>query len=432
MDAHTTPCRPPAAVTVARRAGAALLLATLWASGWAPPAAAQSGPDAVVRRPDGRVDGVCGASCSADPFEPAYDADCFSCDVLEPPAPKRACAGAGPCEIHEGIVRMGAMVEAGRYDDRTMREVVLAYWRGSAWDVAASWGASALDGYVAYAVVRAALRFDAELDRHPTTRMATACMLRDHAGRGVPTEAGTGRRRFHGAADPWNSWSEDFMGFALGAAAADAWLRTRDTAGGYHDEYREMVGEAVEWAFSATADGGPVTLTVGSDPDPANPGPGPSVMLRNHAEYSPVYAMAILKHVADLNAVAREAGLPPYVTCATKPATFDALYRWVLTKVEPNPAGPGYVFRTDGCQRWDGVMSYCDDRPGDPAGGSGDQREPGHYPLAWSLPELCVAGGLEAVSAECGWTGPAGLEQAPHNYVYNCVFADDAVTAATR
>jgi len=149
-------------------------------------------------------------------------------------------------------------------------------------------------------------------------------------------------------------------------------------------------------------------------------------MLRNHGEYSPVYAMVILKHVADVNAVYRAAGLPPYVTCASKPATYDALYRWVLGKTEPNPEGAGWVFRTDGCQRSDGVLSHCDDRPGDPSGTGGHQREPGHYPLARSLPDLCVSEGLERFSAQCDWYGPAGIQQKPHNYAFNCVLTGDA------
>ena len=439
MDTHSTPRRPPASTSnhpssaaVAR--GALLLLTVSALAG--PSSAAAQGPPGPLHRPVDRrplpwcnaeaLDGVCDASCSGDPFDADFDADCFSCDQLAPPSPKPACAIPGePCEIHEAINRLGSMVERGTYDDRVMREIVMAYWSSSAWDLSVNWGASALDGYVVYAMARTALEFKGDLDEHPTTRMAIECVLRDHAGRGVPVSASGSERRFHGAGNAWNTWSEDYMGFALGFAAADTWLRTSPTIEPYVDEYFGSVQEAVDRAFSVTESGGPATLTLEHDPDPANPDVGPSLMLRNHSENSPVYAIVIVKHVADINNLYRAAGLPPYFTCDSKPATFDALYHWVLGKIEANPIGAGFVFRSDGCERRDGVLSYCDDRPGDPPHSGGTRREPGHYPLARSLPDLCVAEGLEYFSATCDWLGPAGIRQAPHNYYFNCVFAEE-------
>jgi len=372
---------------------------------------------------------MCDSSCSGDPLTAFYDADCFSCELFTPPEPKRACKTHGePCEIHEGIDRLGSMVESGRYDERIMREVVMAYWDESAWDLSVNWGASSLDGYVVYAMVRTAFEFGPALDDHPTTRLAMECVLRDHADRGIPKSASNGKRRFHGPLDPWNTWSEDYMGFALGYAAADAWLATPADATWYADEYHDRVQEAVEMAYSISEDGGPPTLILDHDPDPANPNPGTSLMLRNHSENSPVYAMVIIKHAADINGIYLAAGLPPYFTCSNKPATFDALYGWVLGKIEPNPVGAGYVFRNDGCERTDGLLSYCDDRPGDPPGSGGNRREPGHYPLARALPDLCVSDGLEYFSAACDWYGPAGIPQARHNYYFNCVFPEEVGT----
>jgi len=440
MDTHTTLHRSPASTTTVDRLDAtagrgALLLLTLAATAWATWAPAQTTsemrPRPAERRPvvtcgGDQLDGVCAAWCSGNPLERLYDADCFSCDQLTPPEPKRACMTPDePCEIHEGIARLGMMVASGRYDDRLMRDTVLAYWDASAWDLSVHWGASSLDGFVVYSVVRAALEFEPLLENHPTTRMAMACMLRDHADRGVPTTADNGRRMFHGGATAWNSWSEDYIGFAVGLAAADAWLSAKDDTGEYFDDYYASVGDAIDAAFSVSDGAGPLTLTVTDDPDPDSTVDGPSVMLRNHGEYSPVYATVVLKHLTDVNAIYRAAGLPPYVTCDSKPATFDDLYRWLLGKIEPNPEGAGYVFRSDGCQRSDGQLSYCDDRPGDPPGTAGAWREPGHYPLAASLPELCVAEGIEMFSASCEWVGPAGIEQTPYSWVFNCVFTEE-------
>jgi hypothetical protein len=444
MDTHTTSRRSPASTWTSLIAGSAargaLLLSTVAALAWTPWAGAQTLGGLHRRTVDARhharcggdaLDGACPASCSGDPLDGSYDADCFSCDLFTPPEPKPACAVPDePCEIHEGINRLGALVESGVYDDRILREVALAYWDSEAWDLSTNWGGSALDGYVAYSVVRAGLEFRQELARHPTTRLAMECALRDHAGRGIPVTAHNGTRRFHGPRSSWNTWSEDYMGFALGYAAADAWLRTSSTTAGYFDEYYELVREAVDAAFSVTEDGMPETLTQDHDGDPADHGPGPTLMLRNHGENSPVYATVILKHLTDVNSLYRAAGLPPYFTCDSKPATYDELYRWVLGKIEPNPEGAGFVFRSGACQREDGSLSSCDDRPGDPPGSGGHRREPGHYPLARTLPDLCIAEGLEFFSASCGWYGPAEIEQAPHNYYFNCVFPEEVGTWA--
>jgi len=215
------------------------------------------------------------------------------------------------------------------------------------------------------------------------------------------------------------------MGFALGYAAADSWLATTPTHGAdYLGEYFDKVEEAVEQAFSVDEEP-PLRLTLETDPDPRASGSDPVVMIRNHDEYSPVYATVLLKHVADINNIYRAAGLPPRFTCANKPATYDDLYRWMVSKIEPHPEGAGFVFRDDGCERNDSSMSYCDDRPGDPAGSPGFKREPGHYPLAEYLPDLCVGEDLEYFSFSCGKQGPAGIDQAPHNYVFNCIFTDE-------
>ena len=438
MDTRSTPHRSPASTSTvaagrAIRRGVILFLIA-GCTTWAVSTDAQTAPDRRSRRGIARanavcggdtLDGVCSDSCSGRPWETNYDADCFSCDQFVSPEPKRACRTPGePCEIHEGISRLGEMVESGAYDDSLMRGVVLAYWDEAAWDLSTHWGASSLDGYVVYAVVRSALEYESEVAQRPTTMMALECALRDHADRGLPTMKNNGERWFHGAPTDWNSWSEDYMGFALGYAAADAWFSSPAAEGDYYDQYYDRVEQAAAMAFSI-GDGTLHTLVREVDPDPAAGTSGPSVMMRNHDEYSPVYAMAILKHVADVNNVYRAAALPPRFTCSNKPSTFDALFRWVAGKIEPNPLGAGYVFRSDGCQRQDGELSYCDDRPGDPSGSAGSRREPGHYPLADYLPDLCVAEDLEYFSASCEWVGPAGIEQTSHNYVFNCVFTGE-------
>ena len=439
MDTQHARSSSPAAALVDSRwtktQFAAHFLVILTLIAWSAMVAAQSPPTAGPRSSGNRqrglcggdsLDGICAAPCSGDPFNGRYDADCFSCGQLPSPQPKHACRTPDqPCEIHEGIIKMGAMVESASYDDAVMRGTVFAYWDGSSWDLTQHWGASALDGYVVYSVVRAALEFRTEIEDRPTTRMALECMLRDHASREVPTRSNNGSRWFHGGKNEWNSWSEDFMGFALGFAAADAWLATTPTETPYNDEYYSRVEETVDVAYGTDAQG-PFALTLALDPDPLSSGGEPVVMIRNHNEYSPVYATVLLKHVADINNLYLAAGLPPRFTCDNKPDTFDDLYRWVTSKIEPNLNGGGYVFRNSSCERKDGEMSVCDDRPGDPQGSPGFQREPGHYPLARYLPALCVDDGLEFFSASCDRQGPAGLNQAPHNYVFNCVFADSA------
>ena len=437
MDTHTTHRRSPASATQASsftrtRRGTVVLLALMVAM-WGISASAQT-----VRGGDDRqssirqrgicggdqLDGVCSAECSNNSFDARFDADCLSCAQFEAPQPKPACRTPGqPCEIHEGIIRMGSMVESAVYDDSVMRGIVLAYWDGSAWDLTQHWGASALDGYVVYSVVRTAIEFRADIDNHPTTKMAMECMLRDHSSRGIPTTTRNGTRWFHGGNKDWNSWSEDFMGFALGYAAADSWLATTPAAD-YNGEYFDNIEEAVDMAYSVDEEA-PLALTLDFDPDPQASSSAPVVMIQNHNEYSPVYATVLLKHVADINNIYRAAGLSPRFTCANKPSTYDDLYGWMVSKIEPTPPGAGYVFRNDACQREDGTMSYCDDRPGDPAGSPGFKREPGHYPLAEYLPDLCVAGDLEFFSASCSAQGPSGIDQAPHNYVFNCVFTEN-------
>jgi hypothetical protein len=60
--------------------------------------------------------------------------------------------------------------------------------------------------------------------------------------------------------------------------------------------------------------------------------------------------MAIIARLWDINTVYRAAGLPAVYTCANKPKNLDALYEWMRLKVEPNPTGGGYVFRSNGCK----------------------------------------------------------------------------------
>ena len=395
-----------------------------------------------LRRPGGRlendcggdrIDGICGITlderqCSGDPADATYDADCFSCSAMESPTPEEVCRPKDePCEMNEVINSMGALFESQEFDADAMLRVILAYWDSAYWNLPDRWGAHALDGYMVYAIVRNALKYHRELESLPTTKMALECMLRDHANRGLPTEAGNPERWFHGGERNWNSWSEDYMGFALGYAAADAWFASPWSDGEYYDEYYGKVDDAIELAFSISH-GQPHTLRSESDVDPLYNDGTEHVMMRNHGEYSPVYAMVLIKHVGDINDLYHAATLPTKFTCSSKPATYDDLYRWVARKIEPNPHGPGYVFRSDACQRRDGVVSYCDDRPDDPPGDYGDQREPGHYPLERILPDLCITEHLEAFDPECDWVGPAGTVQAEHNYFFNCVFPDDRLT----
>ena len=124
---------------------------------------------------------------------------------------------------------------------------------------------------------------------------------------------------------------------------------------GYLDEYREMVTTAVDLAFSISHRK-PQTLRFETDADQALPADNKHVMLRNHGEYSPVYAMAIIARVWDINTVYRAAELPDVYTCFNKPENFDALFEWTTLKIEPNSAGGGYVFRSDACERHDGEI----------------------------------------------------------------------------
>ncbi len=292
MDTHTTHRRSPASATQASsftrtRRGTVVLLALMVAM-WGISASAQT-----VRGGDDRqssirqrgicggdqLDGVCSAECSNNSFDARFDADCLSCAQFEAPQPKPACRTPGqPCEIHEGIIRMGSMVESAVYDDSVMRGIVLAYWDGSAWDLTQHWGASALDGYVVYSVVRTAIEFRADIDNHPTTKMAMECMLRDHSSRGIPTTTRNGTRWFHGGNKDWNSWSEDFMGFALGYAAADSWLATTPAAD-YNGEYFDNIEEAVDMAYSVDEEA-PLALTLDFDPDPQASSSAPVVVRR--------------------------------------------------------------------------------------------------------------------------------------------------------
>ena len=391
-----------------------------------------------VLRPAGRlaagcggdqIDGVCRSrsgvmQCSDDPLSVNFDADCFSVDALVSPEPAAACTTEGErCEIHEAIDRMGVMYQSGVYDNRVILEVVLAYWDGKYWNLSDRWGAHGLDGYVVYAVARNALRYRDDMERHPTTVQVFERMLRDHAGRGLPTTVDNGERWFHGGERPWNTWSEDYMAFALGYAAADAWFASTWHDGEYFDDYFEAVAEAVDLAFGIS-DRSPQTLRFEFDADPAMPAGEQFVMLRNHNEYSPVYAMAIIARLWDVNTVYQAASLPVRYTCSNKPENLDALYRWMTLKIEVNPVGAGYVFRSGACERRDGVLSFCDDRPGDPERSPGHQREPGHFPLDHIMPQLCVTDNVESFGPSCEFVGPAGIEQQSFNYYFNCVFLE--------
>ena len=197
MDTQHTQNRSPAAILENTHRPSthrgALCLAILTITLWTQATAAQSPSHSGVRSSGGRhqgicggdvLDGICPGPCSSNPFAERYDADCFSCGQFDSPSPKRACRTPGqPCEIHEGIIKMGAMVESAAYDDAVMQRTILAYWDGASWDLSQNWGASALDGYVVYSIARAALEFRSEVESRPTTRMALECMLRDRIPR---------------------------------------------------------------------------------------------------------------------------------------------------------------------------------------------------------------------------------------------------------
>jgi hypothetical protein len=311
------------------------------------------------------------------------------------------------------------MYESGVYDSNLMAGVILSYWDSEYWDLADRWGAHALDGYVVYAIVRNALKFHQEVEARPTTQIALEHMLRDHADRGLPTTVDNGERWFHGGEGRWNSWSEDYMGFALGYAAADAWFASSAFHGTYYDEYREMVSRAVDLSFSISHKS-PHTLRFESDAAPSLVTDNRHVMIRNHTEYSPIYALDIIARLWDINTVYQAASLPVLYTCYNKPENMDALYDWMTLKIEPNGEGPGYVFRSEACERRDGQISFCDDRAGD--GTPGHQREPAHYPLDQILPNLCITDHLEYFGPSCDFVGPAGISQRSFRYYFNCTF----------
>ena len=373
------------------------------------------------------LNGVCaarvsGAMCSGDPASILYDADCFPGETLQSPEPDAACRLRGePCEIHQAINRMGSMYESQTYDNDEMLGVILAYWDAKYWDLSDRWGAHGLDGYVVYSIVRCAIKFRQEIEMHPTTRLALEYMLRDHGDRGLPTTVENSERWFHGGETVWNTWSEDYLAFALGYAAADAWFASPWYEGPYFGEYYDKVGEAVDLTFSISHRE-PQTLRFEIDADPLIPADRHHVMIRNHGEYSPVYAMAIIARFWDINSVYQAVSLPARYDCFNKPDNLDSLYEWMAKKIEPNPVGPGFVFRPDACERRDGVLSFCDDRPGDPEGSPGHQREPGHYPLDRIMPDFCVTGHLEYFGPSCDVVGPAGIAQKTFNYYFNCVF----------
>jgi hypothetical protein len=322
---------------------------------------------------------------------------------------------------------MGAMYAAGRYDSETMVQVLLGYWDASYWDLESSWGAHGLDGYVVYAVVRSALKYHEELRSDPFTVMLLEQMLRDHADRGLPTTIDNGERWFHEGSGEWNTWSEDYLAFALGYAAADAWFASPWHHDEYFGEYRERVSEAVDLTFSISHED-PQTLRYETDADPALPEDRNFVMIRNHGEYSPVYAMAIIARVWDINTVYRAALLPDLYTSSNVPENMIALYSWMVEKIEPNPAGGGYRFRTHACERSDGVLSFCDDRRDDPIGSPGHQREPAHYPLDQIMPQLGVSDRVGYFGPSCEVVGPAGSRQKMFNYYFNCAFQGDGAT----
>lgn len=360
--------------------------------------------------------------CSGDPASILYDADCFPGETLQSPEPDAACRLRGePCEIHEAINRMGSMYESQAYDNDEMLGVILAYWDAKYWDLSDRWGAHGLDGYVVYSIVRCAIKFRQEIEMHPTTRLALEYMLRDHGDRGLPTTVENSERWFHGGETVWNTWSEDYLAFALGYAAADAWFASPWYEGPYFGEYYDKVGEAVDLTFSISHRE-PQTLRFEIDADPLIPADRHHVMIRNHGEYSPVYAMAIIARFWDINSVYQAVSLPARYDCFNKPDNLDSLYEWMAKKIEPNPVGPGFVFRPDACERRDGVLSFCDDRPGDPEGSPGHQREPGHYPLDRIMPDFCVTDHLEYFGPSCDFVGPAGIAQKTFNYYFNCVF----------
>lgn len=333
------------------------------------------------------------------------------CGILETPSLGSAYG------THEGICFMGHMYENNVYDNRMLLNVIRAYWTGQAWGLSNKWGGTALEGYVVYAIARTAIKYRSQVNSYPFTKMYLECMLEDFANRDRTT---FNEDLFHGEVDNiWNSLSEDFMGFALGYAAVDAW--------NMNDNNRSKVVGAVETAFSIQDS--PRTLEEGTDPDPGNifvtekiimPQLDDAVMLRNHSAYSPVYAMAIIKHLCDINHIYRLAGLTELTigdpNLPNLNRNLPKLYDWVVSKIYTNLAGDA-VFRNACWGIWNGILAFglCDDDQVDP-------REPGHYPLGEFLPDFGNFNHLEYFGPPCSWAGPADYVQEPHNYNYNCVF----------
>jgi hypothetical protein len=362
-----------------------------------------------------RSDGFCPneatrSACSGVPGHPRYDVDCFTCDVFPSPSP----AQISHDTVHEGINRVGVMCDSGgAYDDEAMRSVILAYWNQEYWDIPVPWGANALDGYVVYAVARAALTYSDEVESNLTTLKALECMLHDHASRPIPSTDPPSGRAFHGEPpDSWDTRSEDYMSFALGCAGADAWFLYRHGQD-YDRRYLGNVTQAVDQAFTVR-EVPPHALRTDVDPNPTAKDLFKSTLLRNHDAVSPVYATAIIRHIGHLNTIYAEVGQPHLYDASNRPATLYPLYYWIATKIAFDPDSSAYVYTDGACQdRWGG-FGCCDDCNVDP-------REPAHYPLAGILQDLGIYHHLEYFSAPCGLNG-AVHTQAYHNYYYNCVW----------
>ncbi len=317
--------------------------------------------------------------------------------------------------IHEAINLMGNMYETGVYDDNEMTSVIGAYWDGSGWNVGQKWGDSPLDGYGVYAVTRVALKYRSLLiNNFPGTNSSLKAMLRDYGSRDLNNYQ---LAWFYEGIGEWNSWSEDFIGFALGFAAADVWLALKLDSEDIG--YEQKVRDAVTRAF-----------TINNFPDPVDGDPprtleyrydakeGSSfVMMRNHLQYNPVYAMVLIKHIYDINNIYAYAGKPNFFNSSNQPTTLDSLYSWVCSKILRDPLGR-HAFESNTCYFSGGSYGPCDDSA------NGHQREPGHYPLAEFLPSLGISYNLDLFGPPCNWIGPACTRQRPHNYYYNCIFTD--------
>ena len=337
------------------------------------------------------------------------------CDTLTSPS-------TGPAfGIHQGICFMGHMYENNVYDNRMMLNVIRAYWTGQAWGLTGKWGGTALEGYVVYAVARTAIKYRNQVNSYPFTKMYLECMLDDFAARDRTT---FDANLYHGDLnDEWNSQSEDFMGFALGYAAVDAWYM--------NDAHRQDVKDAIETAFSIQNYPDPMnniprTLEYGINKDPGiisfpakiiTPGLNYAVMMRNHSAYSPVYAMVIIKHLCDINHIYRLTGLDELsINDPGMPnlsLNLPRLYNWLVSKIHTNLNGD-VVFR-NACWAHDNTYWPCDDSQVDP-------RAPGHYPLGEFLPDFGITNHLDYFGPPCSWSGPGTYVQEPHNYYYNCVF----------